>query len=130
MASELKNRITNPDVVVDTAYTGGFNLVDMMKGYDKAILIDTIQEKGVENGMVRRHTLSDFPRTHSSNPHDASLPEAFHLVKTLGETGLPHEVVIFGIVSNTPPTFDEQVSDEIALVIPIVVQMVLSEVKP
>lgn len=128
VARELQRQITDPDVVVDMAYTGGFNLVDQMVGYEKAILIDAIHEKNASTGEVKRFTLSELPAGHTANPHDVSLPEAFRLAKILGETRLPNEVVVFGIVSPTAPaTFGEHVSRTLAPAIPKTVQMVLDE---
>ena len=129
VAKELQQHITDPNIVIDTAYTSGFNLLEMMTGYDKAILIDAIQQSGAKTGEVKRFNLSDLPVIHSSIPHDMSLPEAFQLAKTLGNTNLPQEIVVFGVVSNTMPIFDENVEQKVSHVIPSVVQMVLSEVR-
>ena len=129
IAKKLQHEVSDPDVVIDTAYTGGFNLVEMMKGFDKAILIDTVHETKAKTGEVRRYELSDLPRCHSGNPHDASLPEAFHLMKTLGETCLPQQVIIVGVVSNSPPVFGEHIDPLISLAVPTAVNMVLSEIR-
>lgn len=127
VAKELQKKVTDPNVVIETAYTGGFNLVDMMRGFDKAILIDTVHQKNAKNGEVKRFILSDLPLAHSSNPHDVSLPEAFRLAKTLGETHLPSDIVIVGMVSHVIPAFGEQMTKEFAPNVSTAVHMVLSE---
>jgi hydrogenase maturation protease len=133
VAKELQQKIADPDVVVETAFTGGFNLVDMMCGFDRAILIDTVHLKNAKNGEVKRFTIADLPLAHSSNPHEVSFPEALRLAKTLRETRLPSEIIIVGMVSHITPAFGEQMSKEFAPNVSTAVHMVLSElaeVKP
>ena len=40
---QLKQQINDPNVTVDEALTGGMNLLDLILGYNKAILIDAIK---------------------------------------------------------------------------------------
>ena len=53
VARELKKRIKNKDITIDEAFTGGMNLLDLMIGYDKAIIIDAVKAGG-EPGMIYR----------------------------------------------------------------------------
>ncbi len=130
VARELKRSVKQIDVDVDTAFTGGLNLVDCMVGYEKVILIDAIHESNAQMGEVKRYALADLPLGHACNPHDVSLSEAFRLMKALGETRLPHTVVVFGIVSPTAPaTFGEHVSKALAPAIQKTVDMVLAELR-
>lgn len=128
VAKQLKDRINDPEIVVDEALTGGMNLLDLICGYDKAILIDAIDLKTAENGEVKRFLLSDFSSVHSNNPHDASLLEAIQLAEKLGEDRIPREIVIIGIVlKKIPHIFGEKLSSKISAAVPKAVEMTLSE---
>jgi len=127
---QLKKYVKDPDVTLDEAMTGGMNLLDMIIGYEKAILIDTVKMKGAKTGEVRRFSLRDFSSVHSSNPHDVDLLEAIKLAEKLGETRIPKEIVIVGIsVNETQHVFGEQLSERMAKAVPKAVETVISELK-
>jgi len=127
---QLKKYVKDLDVTLDEAMTGGMNLLDMIIGYEKAILIDTVKMKGAKTGEVRRFSLRDFPSVHSSNPHDVDLLEAIKLAEKLGETRIPKEIVIVGIsVNETQHVFGEQLSERMAKAVPKAVETVISELK-
>ena len=130
VANQLKQHINDPDVTIDEALTGGMNLLDLIVGYDKAILIDVVNIKNVENGEVKRFLLSDLSSAHSNNPHDVSLLEALKLAEKIGEDRIPREIVIIGIVlKEMPYEFGEKLSQKIAAAVPKAVEMTLSELE-
>ena len=130
VANQLKQRIKDPNITVDEALTGGMNLLDLIIGYDKAILIDAVNIRNAKDGEVKRFLLSDFSSAHSDNPHDVSLLEAIKLAERLGEKNIPREVVIIGIVlKEIPYVFGEQLSAKIAAAVPKAVDMTLNEIK-
>jgi hydrogenase maturation protease len=129
VAQQVRQIVHDSNVVIDTAFTGGLNLLDHLKGYEKVILIDAVHNTIGKPGTVERFLLSESTVVHSGNPHDVSLSEALLLAKKLGEKQLPKEIIIVGIVVNSRLEFGECLSDEIQQVIPQAVQMVLSEIK-
>ena len=131
VAHQLKQHITDQTITINEAYTGGMNLLDMMIGYDKAILIDTVYIAEAKNGEVKRLTLHDSGNTcHSSNPHDVSLQEALRLAEKLGEKNIPKEIIVIGIVVKEQPIhFGEQLSKNIQAAVPKAVEMTLHELK-
>ena len=98
VANEVKKRIQNPNITVDEAITGGMNLLDLLLGYDKAIIIDAVKSDDGTHGEVRRIPIGDFNTMHSCNPHDVSLIEAIDMAKKLGEKRIPQEIVIIGVM--------------------------------
>ena len=128
VVKQLKHLIDDPNVTIDEALTGGMNLLDLLLGYDKAILIDAINIKNAKNGDVRRFLLNELSPIHSNNPHDVSLVEALELAEKLGEDRIPREIVVIGIVlKEIPYLFGEKLSSEIAKAVPKAVKMALSE---
>ncbi|UCF49051.1 MAG: hydrogenase maturation protease [Thermoplasmatales archaeon] len=129
VANQLKQYVNDSDITIDEATTGGMNLLDLIIGYDKAILIDAINIKDAKVGEVRRFLLSELSSVHSDNPHDVSLQEALILAKKLGEKNIPSEIVIIGIVlKKIPYIFGEKLSPKIARSIPKAMKMALNEI--
>lgn len=128
VVQQLKQRVNDPDVTIDEALTGGMNLLDLILGYDKAVLIDAIKIKNEQIGEVKRFSLNDFT-AHSCNPHDVSLTEAVRLAERMGENRIPEEIVIIGITVNNHHTFGECLSPKVAGAVPKAVEMILNELK-
>jgi len=92
------------DVVIEEAYTGGMNLLDIILGYNRAILIDAVSMPDIEVGKVMALDPMKMPSVHSTNPHDLSFPEAVELARKTGEEKIPKD--IFLIAVNIEPQFD------------------------
>ncbi|MBN1280878.1 MAG: hydrogenase maturation protease [Candidatus Thermoplasmatota archaeon] len=129
VAQYVKERIDDPTVHVDVAYTGGLNLLDVVQGYDSVILIDAIRDTTKKNGTVERLPLPEGKTVYSCNPHDVSFAEAMTLARNLGVESCPHTIVIIGIVVNQTPEFGEELSTEIERAVPVAAQLVLTELK-
>jgi len=130
VAKQLKQHIHDPNVTIDEALTGGMNLLDLLVGYDRAILIDAVKTKNAKHGEVKRFSLDDISSVHSCNPHDVSFVEALKLAEKLGENRIPREIIIIGILlKETPYEFGEQLSSKIAAAVPKAVDMALSELE-
>ena len=127
--NELREHLKDTRVILDIAYTGGMNLLDMIRGFDKVILVDAVKQEGNKTGEVKRFSLTEAPAVHSCNPHDVSLSEALLLAKHLGEEHLPQEIVVIGIVVNNTVDFGEHLSTEVASAVPTAVALVLTELK-
>jgi len=130
VANELKKQIQNPNITIDEAITGGMNLLDLILGYDKAIIVDAVKTENGVNGEVKRIPLNNFSTMHSCNPHDVSLIEAIEMAKKLGEDRIPKEIVVIGVMmKEIPCEFGEELSDKIAAAVPKAVDMTLNELK-
>jgi hydrogenase maturation protease len=122
-----KRKLKDSDVSFDTAFTGGLNLLDMIRGYEKVILVDAITQEQSAPGEVKRFSVNSATSLHSTNPHDVSLAEALSLAHNLGETSLPKEIILIGIVVRRSYDFGEKLSAEVQRAVPTAVRMVLSE---
>jgi hydrogenase maturation protease len=125
----LRPYLTKFKVTVDIAYTGGMNLLDIIRGFDKVILIDAIKNDTCKIGEVKCFTLAEAPAVHSSNPHDLSLSEALYLAKQIGEKQLPKEIVVIGIAVKNTNDFGEHLTNKVAAAIPHAVSMVIAELQ-
>jgi len=130
VVNELKKQINNPNITIDEAITGGMNLLDLILGYDKAIIVDAVKSNDGKNGEVKRIPLSSFSAMHSCNPHDVSLIEAVQMAKKMGENRIPQGIIVIGVMmKEIPCEFGEKLSKKIATAVPKAVEMTLNEIK-
>lgn len=116
-----------PDVDLMEGGITGLDFLDVLVGYDRAIIIDAIQTRGGRPGQVYRLKPEVFTTTrHAANPHDVSLATALELGRMLG-LALPGQVVIFGIEAEDVTTFGEECTPGVEAAIPACIDMVLAE---
>ena len=120
-----KNRGYSDHICFEEAATGGMNLVDLIHGFDKAILIDAVSFDEKEKGLVELFSMDSFSTLHATNPHDVSFPEALSLAHQLGDREIPHEICIVGVnIKSNPSEFSESLSPLIQKSVSTAVTMV------
>ncbi len=130
VAEALKKQMKKPNVKIDTAFTGGMNLLDLMIDNERAILIDAVKMSNKKLGEIGLFNLSDFSAFHTCNPHDVSLPEAINLAKRLGEKNIPKDIKLVGInIGELSNEFGEELSSEVAKAIPKAIDIIKKEVE-
>ena len=136
VAYEVEARLNGdrpPDLTITEASVGGLRLMELLEGYDRAILVDAIQTEGEDPpGTVYTLSLDDLrrisPTQHSASAHDTSLVTALEAGRRLG-MHLPREVTIFAVEVENLLDFSEQPTPAVAAAIPRVVEMVLQKLK-
>lgn len=93
VAALLRQRIRDPDVVIEESMTGGLPLVERLVGYDRAIIIDSLQNSEAAEGEVRRLTVDAFAATSASHPHGIDFGTALAHLRKVG-AAVPTIVVI------------------------------------
>ncbi|MBL8017895.1 MAG: hydrogenase maturation protease [Ignavibacteria bacterium] len=91
--------------------SAGFMLLDLLEGYEKVIILDTILAAG-EPGRMRELPPEELTGRLSSSPHYAGLPEVIELANRL-EIKFPEEIRIFVIEINEPFTIRQGLSYQI-----------------
>jgi hydrogenase maturation protease len=96
--------------VVETE-VGGFTLMELMSGWRRIILVDSIQFEGVEPGTVVRINPNDL---HTSlrlrSVHDIDLPTVLELGRRLG-LPMPEEICVLGIQAEDALTLGETLTE-------------------
>ncbi|MBN1539283.1 MAG: hydrogenase maturation protease [Candidatus Thermoplasmatota archaeon] len=118
---QLKGRT---DVDIREAYTGGLNLLDMILGYDRAVLVDAIYLEEMRFGEIRVMELDEFASVHSTNPHDTTLMDAVEMSRRLGEDRIPLEITLVGIRIESVDEFSDELSEKVKEAIPEAVDIV------
>jgi len=129
IAEELERRFDERELTVMATDLAGLSLLDLIVGYDKVILIDSIQTRGGRIGQVYRLDAQDLASTrHAVSPHDVNLATALELGKRLG-LAMPGEVVIYAVEVQDVTTFGERCTPRVEKAIPRVVEAVIKELE-
>lgn len=133
IARELEHKgkleLEHQDITVVESSMSGLTLLDILSGYDKAIIIDAIQTGRGKAGQIYRLDPSEFDNTrHASSPHDTNFATALELGRKLN-IPLPGEIVIFAIEVADVSTFSEECTPEVRRAIPICAEMVMQQLE-
>ena len=129
IAEELQDRVDRREVTVMEASLAGLSILDLLAGYDRAIIVDAIQTVGGKAGQVYRLSPDVLDTTrHAASPHDIGVGIALELGSRLA-LPLPREMVIFGVEVADVETFSEECTPEVREAIPICVGMIMEELE-
>ncbi len=85
VARELEGKFDPKEATVIEASLGGLNLLDLLPGHDRVIIIDAIKTEGGRAGQIYRLNPEALATTrHTASPHDVNLATALELGKRLG----------------------------------------------
>jgi len=113
LVHDLKVMESKQRLIFETSAVGGLELLELLKGYDKAVLIDTQLTGRRKPGEISLFTPDHFEETfHLSSQHDLSFHDALRLAKEM-EILMPDDIQIIAIeiVENKKLSFE--FSDEI-----------------
>lgn len=106
---------------------GGLSLMEQLVGYERVIIIDSIQTRDGKQGQVYRLALDDLPNFstgHTTAAHDTSLQTAILLGRTMG-VELPDDISVVGIEASHVYDFSEELTPEVAAAVPEAARAVL-----
>ena len=127
IVEDLRQHIFDPDVTLQETSLSGVNLMEMLIGFDRAIIIDAIQSGG-KPGQIYRLTTQDFgtPQGDAFSEHNMSLFQSIELGKKL-QLHMPNQVVIIAIEAKDVTDFGEGLTPDVDKAVPIVIKKVLEE---
>jgi hydrogenase maturation protease len=128
IAGKLEGKLGGNVTVAETSMAG-LNLLDLLAGYDRAIIIDAIKTISGKPGSIYRLDIEDFKDTcHAASTHDVNLATALEFGKRLG-LALPHKIDILAIEVVETERFGEELTPEVAGAIPVCVEIIIEELK-
>jgi len=133
-ARELSRRLVaaglQHEVDIVESEVGGFALMELMIGWDRVFLIDSVQFQGLEPGTVIQIDPRDL---HTSlrlkSVHDVDFPTVLELGKRL-DLYMPAVIKIFGIQAKEVFDFGEGLSAAVQRGMLKAVEIVFSELDP
>ncbi|RLG37876.1 MAG: hypothetical protein DRN91_04230 [Candidatus Alkanophagales archaeon] len=119
----------NVIIEVGEASTGGFNVLEMLLGYEKVIIIDGIVAGG-KAGEVYRLELKDFSKAlHFTSPHDTNIITALEFGYKCVPQEMPRDIVIIGVEVECVDEFGTEMTPSVKNAVPKVVDMIFEELQ-
>ena len=118
-------------VEVDCLALGGLNLMERLLGYERVILVDSMETGQSPVGSVSVFplaSLQDPMAGHSASTHDTSLITALKTAEVIG-ADIPRQVDVVAIEAQNVYDFSEELSPPVAEAVPEAVQAVLDLLK-
>jgi hydrogenase maturation protease len=108
---------------VDVVESGeaGLALLEILEGYERALLLDTILTGTVAAGTILCFRPDSFRKVVAPSPHYAGLPEVFELARRL-DVPLPREIEVLAMEAKDPYTVREGLTPEVAAALPSLVE--------
>jgi hydrogenase maturation protease len=127
IARKLQSTIDTKEATVIEASLGGLNLLDLLVGYERVIIIDAIKTEGGRAGQIHRFSPSSLTTTrYTASVHDVDLVTALELGKRL-KLAMPSRIDIFAIEVADTERFSEECTPAVAAAIPVCVEIILRE---
>jgi hydrogenase maturation protease len=106
VARILKDRLAgNPDYDVHETPLAGMNLIPMLEGFERAIIVDAMETFDPVPGTLHKLSLKDFAATmHITSPHGTNLYTAVELGRRCG-LAMPEAITIYAIEIEDASTF-------------------------
>lgn len=129
VAQVLAEKITDENIdVMDTAIDG-LNLLDVIRNYERMIVIDAILDEEAEMGTVFRLSMDTIPPPSLSGAasHNLNLATTLNIGNKIFPGEIPGEVVIFAVVSQNVDYVTEEMTGEVQQAVPKIVDLVMNE---
>lgn len=127
---ELKKINLPQEVQIIEAGNDPFQLMELLKGKEKVILVDAVKGGGVP-GSVYRLLPEDIK--HNTNKslslHEVNIPDILELGKSIYPEEMPEDLVVFGIEAENTENFSVGLSKPVEDAVPLAVNKILAEVK-
>jgi hydrogenase maturation protease len=109
---------------------GGLRLVEEMLGYDKVLVIDSIESKDKNTGEIREFSPDQFKETkRTTSPHITNFATALELYRRLEPNEIPATIRIFTIDIQPEFTFSEDMSPPVREAATKLVERITREVQ-
>jgi hydrogenase maturation protease len=119
------------DVSIERASLGGLALMELLLGFERAVIVDAAHTGRRAVGTVTSQSLADLPDPaagYTSSAHDTSLATALETGRALGAV-LPHDVEV--VTVEIPPAFEfsESLSPPVAAAVAAATEHTLTYVR-
>ena len=127
VARLLKEQV--PGITAEETNEASIALLDLIAGYDKLIIIDSIKTGQGKPGELYKLSLEDFGANMDfASLHGMDIATAFEVGESLG-CQMPRSVSIYAVEVKDNSTFAERCTPEVADSIPLAVKQIIGEEK-
>jgi hydrogenase maturation protease len=110
----------HPTVEVLESSASGLALIELLAGYERAVIVDAVRTGRYPPGTVLELGLHEVGRVRAPSTHQAGLPELAAVARRLG-LAFPDRTVVLAVEVEDPLTLGRPLSPSVAAAIPEVV---------
>jgi hydrogenase maturation protease len=130
VVEEIQSKFVNRkfEIEFDCLSLGGLSLMERMLGYQRVVIVDSMETGRSPVGSVRVIKLDELENPsagHSASAHDTSLITALNTAKAMG-LPIPEYVEIVAVEAKNVYDFSEELSPAVAEAVPLAVQAVIN----
>lgn len=108
-----------------SAELGGWRLVDLLPGYDRILIIDSVQTSGGEVGRCYRISLDGCDTAHLTSAHGVNLAEA--IAMAYPNPAEAAQISVYGVEAARVWDFGVGLSADLARLVPAIVDEILAD---
>jgi hydrogenase maturation protease len=114
---------SHPTVEVLESSASGLALIELLAGYERAVIVDAVRTGRYPPGTVLELGLHEVGRVRAPSTHQAGIPELAAVARRLG-LAFPDRTVVLAVEVEDPLTLGRPLSPSVAAAIPEVVRRV------
>jgi len=129
IVQELAKEIKDKNIDVKDTSVDGLNLLELIVGYDKLIVIDAIMTEDEKVGEIYRLKPEDAgePARSTISSHHLNLATTVEIGKKLFAEQIPEEIIVFAVGTQEVAKVTEEITAKVKEAIPRVINLVLEE---
>lgn len=124
-ARQLYELVGGDDVDLVEAAVAGMQTVQLLSGYDRAVIIDVVQDEA-RVGEVWRLDSADLEDVSSTSSHGIGVGQALRLARLMG-LPVPEQILIYAIAAADTSTFGESLTPRLAQALPGIVRRIAAD---
>jgi hydrogenase maturation protease len=126
---QAASRIDNPDVCFKETGAAGLNLLDLIIGFDRLIVVDAVLTDELHTGRIFHILPETYNLTGNAiSAHSCGLNAALTLAGKMYQTQVPRQVSIIGIGIRQVEIVTESLSPEVEAALPGAIQLLIKEI--
>ena len=127
VAQKLKE--VNPELEVEETSEVGMALLELIAGYDRLIIIDSIKTEQGKPGELYKLELEDLKSAkYFSSSHGIDIPTAIELGHKVGYR-MPKHVSLYAVEIKDNSTFGEECTEAVKKRIPLIARQIIGKEK-
>ena len=107
----------------EECHLSGLSLLDVVTGYDKLIIVDTIKKPHPHTGRIYHLKKKDLRHIPGPSPHYVSVPQTLEIGETLG-LKMPKEIRIIAVEAKNMYNLGEELTQEMKAALPSIIREV------
>ena len=128
--AEAIEKMNIPNIVTVQEAIGGLDIIPLMLGHKKVIVVDAIQTKAVDAGTIIIFNPEDFePTVVNASAHEMNLATAIRIGRQFDPDGMPDIIRFVAIEVSDILTVSETMTDIVVKALPDAVETVLNLIK-